>query len=1035
MRKTFCQPLNLSRTGNALRSRCILFLCLFLVLSVSQSIAANRFAVVSGNWHATGPTIWSATVGGAAGASVPVAGDVVTINAGVVVDVTTAIALATTVTVNGTLNISSTFDLQFPTTGTGGTLTVANGGTLTLSSGGQVLGGGNTGAGIAVTISSGATLKTANTLGFTTGTGNTTLTGSIAVRPGSKTISYNANVDYTFNGSAAQVTGNAVTATSDLIISNTAGVTPSASIIASGVVTISGGATLSLAATTLTLSGAGTPLVITGTLTPNTSTITYSGGSAQNITEATYNNLSFSGAGAKTVQTGDNIVINGNWVTGTAAISLAGTSSVTVGANVSGSGAITMASGTLTLNGSAANAFANTGTFTRGSGTVVYSRAGAQTVRQTTYNNLTLGGTGSPNVKTTTTVTVAGVLSMEGTATVSALPTYQGTTTLQYNTNTARSSGVEWPASFAGSGGIIIDNVGAITMATANKALTAGPLNIKTGATLTTGNFDLSLTDDLINSGNWTNSTNDVTVTGTATQSIGTFSTTGAFISTKSGGTATVTDDLFVGAITMSTAGGTVNLGTGHTHTVTGTVTLNNGTLNGGSSTLIVSVGWAGTTATVFVPGSGTVNFRAGNQTLNATGTKTFNNLTLSGSGTKTISGTTATINGILSIEGAAVPSVAVNYGADATLQYNTTGNRNTGVEWPATFSGSGGVIIDNVGIITLIANKVLNTDAPFNIKSGATFNAAAFDMTFNNDFIRVGNWTSNSGDVTVTGTNTQAIAGFTTSGLFLVTKSGGTATLSSNVNAATFTLNASGGTLSLGAGLTHTFSGTFTFQAGSIIANNSTLNLDGAIVPSGGAMDAGSGAVNFRGNVPQTVPAINYWDLSFSGTGAKTFAGNANAFNTVTVNSGASVDFGSITFQIAGSGTPFVNNGSITIGTSTIGYVGTGLTTIIPLNYYNLTTTGGDRILSTAANIGISNVFTPAGGVTYTVTGSTVDFNGNTTQNIPAFNFDKLIVSNGSIKKILATVIVGCQSIDINDTASVEINADGLGRLNISGP
>lgn len=56
-------------------------------------MAANRYSVATGNWNST--STWSATSGGGAGASIPAAGDVVTIERGF------------TVTVNGTYTCAS----------------------------------------------------------------------------------------------------------------------------------------------------------------------------------------------------------------------------------------------------------------------------------------------------------------------------------------------------------------------------------------------------------------------------------------------------------------------------------------------------------------------------------------------------------------------------------------------------------------------------------------------------------------------------------------------------------------------------------------------------------------------------------------------------------------------------------------------------------------------------------------------------------------------------------------------------------------
>jgi hypothetical protein len=277
---------------------CLVFV--FMLLLASQVVAATRYARVSGNWNNN--NIWAATATGATGQSFPTNGDVVIINASISVTVNVASA-ALSMTVMGTLDLSGAFDL---TMANSGNVTVSNGGSIIFGSGGQILGGGNNANGILVTINSGASLTTANTLGFTTGTGNTNLTGSIAIRPGNRGAPvYNANANYTFNGTAAQATGNAIVAANNITISNTtAAVTATSSITASGVVTINPSANLSLGATTLSLSGAGTPIVNSGTFTAGTSTVNYTNGSGATIAALNYYNLNGTGGNRTLSSTG-----------------------------------------------------------------------------------------------------------------------------------------------------------------------------------------------------------------------------------------------------------------------------------------------------------------------------------------------------------------------------------------------------------------------------------------------------------------------------------------------------------------------------------------------------------------------------------------------------------------------------------------------------------------------------------------------------------------------------------------------------------
>ena len=61
----------------------------------------------------------------------------------------------------------------------------------------------------------------------------------------------------------------------------------------------------------------------------------------------------------------------------------------------------------------------------------------------------------------------------------------------------------------------------------------------------------------------------------------------------------------------------------------------------------------------------------------------------------------------------------------------------------------------------------------------------------------------ANASPVTITSTRaTQSIAGFSTTGNVSMTKTGGTATFTGNVNGNGLTINGNGGTLNLGTGL-----------------------------------------------------------------------------------------------------------------------------------------------------------------------------------------------------------------------------------------
>ena len=105
---------------------------ILLCLSPLAATAANRASVASGNWNQAGPTIWSTACGGAAGSTVPDAGDDVTICNATTVTVSAAQAANTVIiSSGGTLTFSGTNTLTIdnspPLTLNGGTFTAGSG--------------------------------------------------------------------------------------------------------------------------------------------------------------------------------------------------------------------------------------------------------------------------------------------------------------------------------------------------------------------------------------------------------------------------------------------------------------------------------------------------------------------------------------------------------------------------------------------------------------------------------------------------------------------------------------------------------------------------------------------------------------------------------------------------------------------------------------------------------------------------------------------------------------------------------------------
>ena len=157
----------------------------------------------------------------------------------------------------------------------------------------------------------------------------------------------------------------------------------------------------------------------------------------------------------------------------------------------------------------------------------------------------------------------------------------------------------------------------------------------------------------------------------------------------------------------------------------TGSITMTSGGLLQCGGT--VTVNDLGT----FTAGTGTIEYNGAAQTV-ATGLGAYNNLTLSGSGAKTTTG--ATVNGILSMEGTATTTGAVaTYGAAATLQYKGSAAQTTGTEFPATWTGTGGVRINNASGVTLNAVKTISATSSLTIGdsvANSIFNDGGFQLT-----------------------------------------------------------------------------------------------------------------------------------------------------------------------------------------------------------------------------------------------------------------------------------------------------------------
>lgn len=955
---------------------------------------AAKTASVTGNWNDT--NTWG-------GAAVPVAGDTCSINTGITVTVDITNATCGSLTINTSGSGSGNATLTFAASGSPALVITTSGG----QSGATVIGSASranqTGT---ITFVSGASMTTTTLQLGATGTQSSVLTmtgGSTLTVGGAITVGGSGSTWTPSTGTVVLTANNTLPATKFTTFYNlqiTGGTTTlgvNLATIAGGTLTQNGG-NIAVGTFTLTVNGshdAGSTNTVSGaggyTLASGATLITAnSSGINGSITTTTKTlnvaaNYTFNGSGAQNVGTllptnltGILTVNSGNTVTLDSAKTIASTGSVTIQAGTFAAGTnLTMAT-TSTINrsgGTMTGTPQGTGvynvSYTGNSMTTTTELAGSGlgtvTVNLTSGQTLTLDTNRAPDANLTIT---SGILDLStftidrsasgGTLTISNGASLKiGGTNIMPANYTTHTFGATSTVEYYGTNQTVsADTYGNLTFSGSGTKTIAGTTVINgtftngSGVTIATGNNALTFGGDFVNSGVALNAgSSTITLNGTATQSIAGFTTTGTVSMTKTGGTATFQGNVSGGALTINGSGGVLSLGTGLTHTFSGDVTLTAGTLNGGSSTLNEN-----NTSVTAWGGTGS-NFSAG------TGTVSF------GGGNQTLSASATTFNAL-------------------------------------TFAGT--------GTKTLSSATVINGN--FSNGSGVTIATGNNALTFGGNFTNSGvALNAGSSPITITGTATQSIAGFTTTGLLSMTKTGGVATLSGNVSGGALTINGTGGTLNLGSGLTHTFTGTWTRTAGTLDGGSSTLNLQGAFSGTGGAFTASTSTVNYNGSGSQTIPALTFYILKINNAAGATLTGATTVTSLAIGDLTASSVFNDGGFQIIGNAA-----GTMTMSATAALNLGTaGAATLFPTNFTN------PNITLNAA--------------------STVTYNSGLAQTVSGVpTYGNLIIDGGSTKSLgAATVVAGTLTVTAGDTLdttsgghyalnSAIINIAATGTLNI---
>lgn len=784
---------------------------LFLLSILSSNVfAAKRYWIKATAAYWNNTANWSATSGGAPGASVPGSSDTAYFNgSGVGND-----------TINATVNIKR---LEIASGFTGKILQGAN--AITVGTGGAVLSGGTfTGGSSSITVSGSLTISgtaftsTSNTLSvagsLTISSGSFTHNNGIVALTATSTLTVSRTGGVTFYKLSFAPTSTAtftITSTTSITVSNLFSYDGSAAItLNSGTISAQGNLTVNNNSTggggSATINITGTSPTITGPATPgrgvlpNVSFITGSGSSATFTLSKTITiggTLATYGGGSQTFNT-DTLSPTGNVYLrnsgtgggGSAIISFTNTNSQTLRGNATvGNGSlpkvvINKSAGTLTLDStiSVANNWTWTaGTFSLGTSTVAF--LGTSTIAGShTLGNVTFKSNSTTTYTISNTLTVSGTLKTDGTG---ALTFNTGTIAAQGNVTVSNSSTggggsatikitgttptITGPST-AGQG--VLPNVSFVsgssaTFTISNKITIGGTLatygtgsqtfnqTVSTDTLYTTGNIYLR------NSGSTGGGSASIKINGSGAQTLRGNATIGnaslpIVVINKSAGTLTL-DSVISVANNWKWAAGTLSVGTSTvafvaTNTITGNHTLGNVTFKSNSSTTYTISNTLTVSGTLTTDGTGSLTFNTG--TIAAQGTITLSNSGTGGGGSATISLTNTndqTLTGNSTVGYGALPKVTISKSSGTLTLVNTISVANNWTWTQGAFS-LGSSTVAFVGSLTISGSHTLG-NVWFKSNSSATYTISN-TLTVSGNLATYGNGalTFNTGTIAPTG-------------------------------------------------------------------------------------------------------------------------------------------------------------------------------------------------------------------------------------------------------------------------------------------
>ncbi|MCA0447395.1 MAG: hypothetical protein LCH54_14310 [Bacteroidetes bacterium] len=826
-----------------------------------------------------------------------------------------------------------------------------------------------------------------------------------------------------------------------LVVQNGTGVTDLAlgaqTLSVTGAVTIAASATLDAGSSTFNVGGVFTA---TGTFTSGTSTVVFNGG-IQSLTTGTFYNLNIQSSsfslGAGTVTVNNNFsVTNNSTVSATVAniLNVAGSFSVASGSVFSAT------NGTVTLNSSSLAQSVDLA-----SGSNFFSLAFSGTAIKTANSNLDING----NV--TITGSTAGLFNDGGFA-----------LTVAGNWTVASTD----PANpFSNTGSVTFDGGNQTISNSVNTAITFSTVTFAGTGTKTVSDSEVLTVTTLATINSGSTLALGTTAVGSTMGGAGTLVINGQLNLYK-----TATPFPTIASLTVATNSLIYYVGNGAGQEVPGTYT--GGTIpyfnlyvNSGSKT---ATGNLTVTGTLYIYNG--VTLALGNHTHHFSGAVTLagatSQITSGASGTTTLDSDDA--NQTLTVttsNNAQFQNLNITLNAPTASRTKTITN-NIDVRGTFSVTNTGGDV-NRVLYITMGTNLITNTagtGTAFSLGANVIFQSSATGTNFGsmiNDYTTITLAADSyiylyGAAVTIPVLNASASYG----SLFLTTS--GTKTAAGNlVFGGNFVMNNTGGLIFNDGGFTITVNGNFNKGGGNATytqASTVTSNL----VFSGGDQAIG-GTISYGGN-NYGGGTVSLYRVLFTGSGTKTLSAAFAITNggELTIDSDANVLTAN---NVDFAGADWFNNagGTFVQTASTTTFTGTGIMNIdngVSSSYFNVftinTATGTVFLVSdidihsnlnftvnaatldaTNRTITVSGAWTRNAGTTFTSTGSTVIFDGNTQQNITVSGgsvFNNLIFRNSGTKYLISSGTTATVNGDLTIEGGATLDTYNITNLTLFG-